>query len=366
MSTTATNSTSSSSTVSQSEYNALVLASLIPLHAVLVGLTWILHDYVVTLEDEIRYIWPQKFNFSKFMFIWIRYYRLVLHSCSSMLFRFTSLLAPTLLRQIFVLRWILSSVWLVQGPFGVLKLSCNFGSMQSMDVPNGQALLTYPWSPLLILFKVAAFNFILFCGSIAGFLWILIFNHSRRAAVIASVIHLDLPGCPSVHSGIEWAQWVPATIFEGILFAFALAKTLESSISSLRRKKRLSLFELLLRDNILYFFGITAILVFNNVNLVLHTNLALTKTSLKLMVVTVTHIPWFSYGPFHAAVGVMTTRMLISLRKATIEKSVVDMASAESETVEMMNTGAQKSIPRLRSLADSDTIVFGGDSGGTL
>lgn len=36
-----------------------------------------------------------------------------------------------------------------------------------------------------------------------------------------------------------------------------------------------------------------------------------------LMVVGVTRIPWFSYGPFHAAIGISTTRMLINVRKAT-------------------------------------------------
>lgn len=57
--------------------------------------------------------------------------------------------------------------------------------------------------------QVAWVNGVLFAGSIAGFLWILIFNASRRRAVIAEAIHLPLPGCPSIHSGIEWVQWVP-------------------------------------------------------------------------------------------------------------------------------------------------------------
>ncbi|KAJ7459493.1 hypothetical protein B0H11DRAFT_173403 [Mycena galericulata] len=33
------------------------------------------------------------------------------------------------------------------------------------------------------------------------------------------------------------------------------------------------------------------------------------------MVVNLTHILWFSYGPFHAGVGILTT--LLNLRKAT-------------------------------------------------
>ncbi|EEB92557.1 hypothetical protein MPER_08914, partial [Moniliophthora perniciosa FA553] len=43
-----------------------------------VGLTWGLHDYLVTLEDEIKYIWPLKRSFNKFMFFWIRYYTITL------------------------------------------------------------------------------------------------------------------------------------------------------------------------------------------------------------------------------------------------------------------------------------------------
>ncbi|KAJ7922268.1 hypothetical protein B0H13DRAFT_1603737, partial [Mycena leptocephala] len=116
--------------------------------------------------------------------------------------------------------------------------------------------------------RIAVLNLLLFFGSIAGFMWILVFNHSRRAAVIASVIHLPLPGCPSVHSGIEWVQWVPATVFEGMLFAFALFKTCESTYRSLRQDTELPLHSLLLRDNIVYFFGIACILVFNNVSVV--------------------------------------------------------------------------------------------------
>ncbi len=57
--------------------------------------------------------------------------------------------------------------------------------------------------------QVALINALLFAGSIAGFFYILIFNAQRRQAVIADAIHLPLPGCPSIHSGIEWVQWVP-------------------------------------------------------------------------------------------------------------------------------------------------------------
>lgn len=40
-------------------------------------------------------------------------------------------------------------------------------------------------------------------------MYILIFNAMRRRSVIADVIHLNAPGCPDIHTGVEWAQWVP-------------------------------------------------------------------------------------------------------------------------------------------------------------
>ncbi|KAJ7123759.1 hypothetical protein C8R44DRAFT_852556 [Mycena epipterygia] len=165
--------------------------------------------------------------------------------------------------------------------------------------------------------EIAVINALLFAGSIAGFMWILVYNHSKRADVIATAIHLPLPGCPTVHSGIEWSQWVPATIYEGILFGFALFKTCRSAAELFRKNSGLTLYRLLLRDNLIYFFGIAALLVFNN-----------------LMVVSLTHIPWFSYGPFHACVGIMTTRMLINLRKATAVDVVATAAHDTSLRME--------------------------------
>jgi len=59
-------------------FTALFQANIIPLRACLPGLTWALHDYFITLEDEIRYVWPHQWNFGKILFMWIRYYGLLL------------------------------------------------------------------------------------------------------------------------------------------------------------------------------------------------------------------------------------------------------------------------------------------------
>ncbi|KAJ7852774.1 hypothetical protein B0H14DRAFT_3450565 [Mycena olivaceomarginata] len=257
----------------------LVVGNLVPLYVVLVGLTWVLHDYLVTLEDEIRYIW-------------IRYYTIAL------------LLFDAIQIHVFARPGITSNNLCVAMD-AVIRV---VGAISLWSVEIIMQLRVYALYNCSK--RIAVVNFVLFVGSIASFIWILVYDHSRRASVIAPAIDLRLPGCPTLHSGIEWAQWVPATVYEGILFGFALVKTFESAISSLRKDGTLALHQVLLRDNILYFFGIAALLVFNN-----------------LMVVSVTHIPWFSYGPFHAAIGIMTSRMLLNLRKATSNELMLNLDS---------------------------------------
>ncbi|KAJ3717230.1 hypothetical protein DFJ43DRAFT_800311 [Lentinula guzmanii] len=292
----------------ESEYLSLYESNLIPLRVCLVGLTWGLHDYFVTLEDEVRHIWPQRLNFAKFMFLWIRYYTLAL------------LVFDVVQIHVFALPGVTSDNLCVAMD-SIIRV---VGAISLWSVEIIMQLRIYA------LFncskRVAITNCILFLGSIAGFIYILVHNAQRRRAVISTAITLPLPGCPSIHSGIEWAQWVPATIYEGILFGYALYKTIKSQAARLRNGVHISLHTLLLRDNLLYFFSITCILVFNN-----------------LMVVGVTHIPWFSYGPFHAAVGILTTRMILNVRKAASRTSFI--------------SGAERDIPVItRDLPFPDTI----------
>ncbi|KAJ7463948.1 hypothetical protein FB451DRAFT_1139116 [Mycena latifolia] len=259
----------------------LLRANLIPSHIVLVGLTWILYDYFITLEDEIQYIWTQRLSVSKLMFLWIRYYSIAL------------LLFDVIQIHVFARPGITSNNLCVA--MDTIIRVVGAVSLWSVEIiMQLRVVALFGCSK-----RVAAINLVLFVGSIASFMWILIFDHARRASVIATAIDLGLPECPAIHSGIEWAQWVPATIYEGILFGFALFKTFETTTVWYRTDAKLPLYTVLLRDNILYFFGIAALLVFNNL----------------MVAVDVTHIPWFSYGPFHAAVGIMTTRMLLNLRK---------------------------------------------------
>lgn len=79
----------------------------------------------------------------------------------------------------------------------------------SKRVRHTSSLLLPSMMMICRLCQVVIFNFVLFLGSIAGFMYVLVYNAERRRAVIAQAVTLPLPGCPSIHSGIEWAQWVP-------------------------------------------------------------------------------------------------------------------------------------------------------------
>ncbi|KAI4526186.1 hypothetical protein K525DRAFT_259803 [Schizophyllum commune Loenen D] len=255
-------------------------SSLIPLHACL-----------LTLEDEIRFIWVRSLcrlhiprSFGKYMFLWIRYYSIAL-----LLFDVTQI-------HVFTIPGVTNDTVCVAMDT-IIRVVGAIALWSIEIVMQLRIYALYDCSK-----TIAIVNGAMFIASIGTFLWILIHNAMGRSAVIADVIHLPLPGCPSIHTGIEWAQWVPATAFEAVLFFFALHKTLHSTAQRFRRGERISLYQLVLRDQIIYFFLVTVLLVFNN-----------------LMVVGVTKIPWFSYSPFHAALGVLTTRMMINTRKASAE-----------------------------------------------
>ncbi|KAJ7590416.1 hypothetical protein C8J56DRAFT_1025439 [Mycena floridula] len=266
-------------TVDQATFLKLYKGNVIPLRACLAGLTWMLHDYLLTIEDEIRYIWPQKRNFGKFMFFWIRYYTM------------------------FILIFDVAQIHSFARPGATNPGLCV--AMDSIIRVIGAISL---WSVEIIMQlriyalysgskRVAIFNGVLFIISIGGFFGVLARNAMVRRQVIANFVKLPLPGCPSIHSGLEWAQWVPAAAFEVVLCGFALVK----SVGRIRTEDKsfgMSLYSILIRDNLLYFLGVTCVLLFNN-----------------FMVLGFTHIPWFSYAPFHAAVGIVTARMLINLRK---------------------------------------------------
>ncbi|KIJ25595.1 hypothetical protein M422DRAFT_183808, partial [Sphaerobolus stellatus SS14] len=264
----------------------LFTGSIIPLHASLPGLTWISSSLMFSNNSQIRYVWPHKWNFGKILYMWIRYYSITL------------------------LIFDVTQIHLFSRPGITSDTSDALSNCVAMDsiIRVVSAILLWLIEIVMQLhiytlynrsWKVAMINFFLFMGSIAGFTWILVHNALRRHAIIAAAIHLPLPGCPSIHSGIEWAQWVPATAFEGVLVCWALYKTMSTLLIQWHNGSKVSLYSLILCYNLFYFSGIACLIVFNN-----------------LMVIGITKIPWFSYSPFHAAMEIITSHMIINLYKA--------------------------------------------------
>jgi hypothetical protein len=178
-------------------------------------------------------------------------------------------------------------------------------------------------------------------------MYVLVFNAERRHAVIADAIHLPLPGCPSIHVGIEWIQWIPATVFEAVLFGEALFSTFSSFARSAVWSKgsRIPLSEILFRNHILWFGSIAFFLIMNN-----------------LMVVGKTKIPWFSYSPFHAAMGIVTTRMLIDLYKAMDDTRPMNLYTWTSTVAEQQSPSIELSHSRPKIGRQTPTSVFSDSS----
>ena len=104
------------------------------------------------------------------------------------------------------------------------------------------------------------------------FFLVVTLNSESHYAEIANAIYPPL-GCPSIHTAIDWAQWVPgrcrflylvriysfwefiATVYEGILFIWVAKKTLQSMIQRDGSRNAPLLYSIIVRDNILYFLG---------------------------------------------------------------------------------------------------------------
>jgi hypothetical protein len=301
------------STTSESEeLIRLTRLNLIPLYVVLTSLVWVLHDYLVTLEDEAKYMWRQKPSLGKFMFFWIRYYTIFLVAFDVL--QIHSFAIPGVVSR---------GLCIATDP--VTRL---LGAISLWSIEIIMQLRIY------ILFrrskKIAAFNAILFLISIGLFLWIMIVNAMRRKVVIDAIPQLPPLGCPSINGGSQWAQWVPAMLFEFVLFGFAAYKSIVSTAARIKLNERTSLTSILIHENILYFAVVGCLLVFNN-----------------LMVVGATRIPWFGFGPFHAALGITTGRMLMHLRKFATE-NLEGNAAMSLPKMDYVESSAMQSVDRPR------------------
>jgi len=307
----------------QVEFVRLYTASLIPLRVIAPCLVWVLHDYFITLEDEIRYVWSQRVGLGKCIFFFIRYYTILL------------LVFDVAQIHSFAIKGVPNKDLCVAFD----PIICIVGAISLWAVEIMMQIRIYALYGRSK--KIAVFNGCFFALTIIAFASLTVINTQRRPSQIAAAMTFPIPGCPTVHGGLQWTLWFPATLFEINLFGFALYKSIRSI--SVRRKlnKRVPLIYLLLQDNIMYFFGITCVLVLNN-----------------LMTLPSSGIPWFSFGPFHAALGIMTCRMYIHLRKFSVK-----MTDAELSTIKISTFTPR---PGGLSVDDYDDRSDDGDGAGSM
>ncbi|KAF9532630.1 hypothetical protein CPB83DRAFT_890820 [Crepidotus variabilis] len=256
----------------------LYRGNLVPLYVVVPSLTWVIHDYFITLPDEVEYIWKQKRSFGRFMFFWIRYYTIFL------------VIFDALQIHGFAIRGVPNkALCIATDPVTRILGGISLWSVEIIMQLRVYALFNRNK-------KIALFNGVIFVISVALFLYVMIVNTMNRERLIAKAIMLPLPGCPAINGGSQWAQWLPATLFEFLLFGFVFYKSVVSA--RVKVNGRSTLAAVLIHENMTYFTIVTLVLILNN-----------------LMAVRETNIPWFGFGPFHAAVGITTCRLLIHLRK---------------------------------------------------
>ncbi|KAF9524806.1 hypothetical protein CPB83DRAFT_860724 [Crepidotus variabilis] len=316
--------------ISQQAFEKLYEGNIVPLRVTLAGLTWVLHDYFVTLEDEIRFFWFRKRSTGTFLFLWIRYYTIFL------------ILFDTIQIHLFVHPAIhTNAACVAMAPTSRILGAIGLWSVEIIMQVRLYALFNRSK-------KVAVFNGVLFVASMGVFLWILVLNSKRRGQMIASAIHLPLPGCPTINGGTEWALWLSPMAYEFILFFFLIYKGYHSVAVKMRLNHRMSLMSILLQQNAVYFLSVGGLLLFNN-----------------LMVISATKIPWLGWGlvitilfliqfsnhwysllasfdrPFHSALGIVTGRMLLGLRQFT-EQNIFEDSNVSMSTI---NIAAKPSVP---------------------
>ncbi|KIM42609.1 hypothetical protein M413DRAFT_26638 [Hebeloma cylindrosporum] len=268
-------------------------------YVTLAALTWVIHDYcecgglqrftvminsevidgdiVVTLEDEVTHYWvgdhlipsiSRRPGVGAYFFYWMRYYTIFLVLFDTLDFRVFP--GPKTTTASAVLTVI--SLWSVE------------------VIMQVRIYILYNRSK-----RVAFVNGTLFVISIGFFVWVKVDN-----ALHAIGRRPQRGNCSN--GDTRWAQWLPATVFELVLFGMAVYKSLVSYAAKVKLNGRLPLSAILLHGNIVYFFVVACVLVLSN-----------------LMLVCATHIPYMGLGLFHATLGIATCRMLIHLRKFSSE-----------------------------------------------
>lgn len=262
----------------------------------LASLVLILYDFILTVGDEILYMWRGRFVWTRMLFWLNRYWpllNLVFDNITLATTNVTDVPFCTFWWRWFMYATIISRISIS----GILIL---------------RLYVIYRCNRKLLLILCTLFAAEL---SIECVLLVKIFNNLKPFPdfLLISAVTQQVTGCiPGSIASYAWAYWIPVLIFESVLFTLSLAMSIKQSLSD---KSSPYLMRVLLRDSVIYFGGALGSILMNFVVWGLH------AASLFLAFLPVVIV----------ANSILGSRLMLHIQKASRRRQRVQQQAQELE-----------------------------------
>ncbi|KAI0791524.1 hypothetical protein BC629DRAFT_1593127 [Irpex lacteus] len=253
------------------------------------SLACLAYDYLLTLDDEVRYMWGRRLSRARLLF-WVNRYWAIINIIIYNIF----LNWPNPHDAVYVQlpAALLASKHLYRvSPCATFDtLGANFlssGSRIPHSSPTSQSevgppdglsgihitgsLTRKPSLPAILTLRVHAIYscnrkilyilLTLLCAELITEIILIVFISDRF-----TVLHLPptLPGCaPTNIVPYAWSYWIPMTVFESALFILSAAKAIQYLINAEFRTQTPNLAYILVRDSMIYFGSVLALILIN-------------------------------------------------------------------------------------------------------
>ncbi|KAI0372487.1 hypothetical protein BV20DRAFT_964078 [Pilatotrama ljubarskyi] len=291
------------------------------------GYTWFLFDFLMLLPTEIQFVWTTKWNLSKLLFLWVRFFGIVLLTVN---------IAVTLTGAHSVKFCEFYFYW--EGTAGSLML---YSVEIILQLRIYAMYHKNKW--------LAIFNAAFFFSEITVML--IVYNYGISVGTTLATPP-GLTGCYGITTSYLFSIWIPGLIFEMWLVVLAIWKAIERAREGVMvNGQRLDLLALLIRDNVIYFVVIALGLLTNTVMwFAAPDGLAPAAVSLS-----------------HASMIVSGTRLLLNLfeafhRRVNRARTTTGLVTEDASTLPTFRAAKRSGLPseasRGRSAGWSDTTVL--------
>lgn len=273
---------------------------------------WALHDYFLTIRDEIEYIWKKPFHSGSWLFIWVRYYGLTV-----IIFNIVAVLknVRTSMDQ---------PVVLLPRAMDILATSqlLHFVLLWSVQVVMQMRVYAVYMSR-----RLAAANISVFVLMIAAqlYLWL-----RKDPFHCKDTKNDESPLVEALRCGRGYPfYWVPVILFDLWLGSLATFKFVRNVLHPPQRQEQVAILTLFLRDSAMHYVGyMIAIVLFNVFGSFGHSDRAVS------LIETVTFI--------------IGTRLILHLRQAYYQRPTEDLAEISG-----INFRSRTAVSRSRVVDDT-------------